>query len=200
MITRSRLLVREHIAALRDPLATLLEEDERIDCWAAELVQTFQHGGRLLAAGNGGSAAQAQHLSGEFVGRYREDRPAFSVIALHGEGSGLTALVNDFGIEEMFSRQVRAHGRPGDIFMALSTSGASGNLIAAAKTARAAGLRTWALTGPSGNPLAAACDDALCVPAPTTAAIQEIHLIVIHMLCEAFDAVLAGETWFAPRL
>ncbi|CAM5680972.1 D-sedoheptulose 7-phosphate isomerase OS=Streptomyces griseomycini OX=66895 GN=FHS37_002862 PE=4 SV=1 [Streptomyces griseomycini] len=104
-------------------------------------------GGRLLAAGNGGSAAQAQHLTAEIVGRYRDDRPPFSAIALHADTSSTTAIANDYGVDEVFARQVRAHGREGDVLMLLSTTGASANLLSAADAARAAGVRVWALTG-----------------------------------------------------
>lgn len=123
-------------------------------------------GGRLLAAGNGGSAAQAQHLTAELVGRYRTDRPPFSAIALHADTSSTTAIANDYGVDELFARQVRAHGRPGDVLILLSTSGASANLLSAAAAGRAAGLHVWALTGPAPNPLAAAADEAFCVAAP----------------------------------
>ena len=158
--------------------------------WGTELLRVLSGGGRLLAAGNGGSAAQAQHLTAELVGRYREDRAPFSALALHADTSSTTAIANDYGADEVFARQVRAHGRSGDVLMPLSTSGASANLLAAARAARRSGLRVWALTGPSPNPLAAAADEALCVPGGTTATIQELHLVAVHLLCTAFDAAL----------
>lgn len=192
MITHGPTRTVTHIDTLRDALSALSDEDERLHGWAATLAATLGRGGRLLVAGNGGSAAQAHHLAGELVGRYREDRAPFSAIALHGDGAALTAIANDYGIEEMFARQVRGHGRRGDILLLLSTSGASRNILAAARTGRHGGLRTWALTGPPGNPLVDVCDDALCVPAPTVAAVQEVHLVALHLLCEAFDATLSG--------
>jgi D-sedoheptulose 7-phosphate isomerase len=137
--------------------------------------------------GNGGSAAQAQHLTAELVGRYCDDRPAYSALALHAETSSLTAIVNDFGAEAVFARQVEAHGRPGDVLLALSTSGRSANVHAAVSAARAKGLTTWALTGPGPNPVANACQDALCIDAPATATVQEAHLVVVHLLCARFD-------------
>ncbi|GGZ32449.1 D-sedoheptulose-7-phosphate isomerase [Streptomyces poonensis] len=158
--------------------------------WGAQLARTLSAGGRLLAAGNGGSAAQAQHLTAELVGRYRTDRPAFSAIALHADTSSTTAIANDYGVHEVFSRQVRAHGRPGDVLVLLSTSGASANLLSAADAGRAAGLRVWALTGPAPNPLAAGSDETLSVEAPSPATVQELHLVAVHMLCAAFDAAL----------
>ena len=178
---------RDHVAALRTTLEALEAELARIDAWARHLARVLTTGGRVLAVGNGGSAAQAQHLTAELVGRYCDDRPAYSALALHSETSSLTAIVNDYGAEAAFARQVEAHGRRGDILVALSTSGRSGNVQAAAAAARAAGLTTWALTGPGPNPLAHACHDALCVPAPATATVQEAHLVIVHLLCARFD-------------
>ncbi|UGY91601.1 D-sedoheptulose-7-phosphate isomerase [Streptomyces gobiensis] len=158
--------------------------------WGEQLERVLTRGGRLLAAGNGGSAAQAQHLTAELVGRYREDRPPFSAIALHADTSSTTAIANDYGVDEVFARQVCAHGRDGDVLMLLSTSGASANLLSAARAARQRGMRIWALTGPSPNPLAAASDTALCVPGTSTATVQELHLVAVHMICTAFDGKL----------
>lgn len=181
-----------HLAALRAPLAALDGELARLDRWGAQLAAVLLGGGRLLAAGNGGSASQAQHLTSELVGRYRDERVPLSAIALCAEGPAVTAIGNDYGVEEMFARQVRAHGRPGDVLVALSTSGRSANVLAAVEAARAGGLTTWALAGRPGTPLALACDDALCVDSAHTATIQEVHLITIHLLCEAVDASLEG--------
>jgi D-sedoheptulose 7-phosphate isomerase len=183
-----------HLAALRAPLAALDGELARLDRWGAQLAAVLLGGGRLLAAGNGGSASQAQHLTSELVGRYRDERVPLSAIALCTEGPAVTAIGNDYGVEEMFARQVRAHGRPGDVLVALSTSGRSPNVLAAVEAARAGGMTTWALAGRPGTPLALACDDALCVDSAHTATIQEVHLITIHLLCEAVDASLEG-TW-----
>jgi D-sedoheptulose 7-phosphate isomerase len=182
---------RRHLAELERPLRALRDEAPRIERWGYELALVLRDGGRLLAAGNGGSAAQAQHLTAELVGRYRDDRPPFSAIALCAEPSSVTAIGNDYGIEEMFARQVRAHGRPGDVLLALSTSGTSPNVLAAAAAAADCGMRTWALTGAPGNPLAGCVDDCLCVDTPHTATVQEIHLISIHLLCAAVDEALA---------
>ena len=151
----------------------------------------FAAGGRLLAVGNGGSAAQAQHLTSELVGRYRDDRPPFSAMALHAETSSLTAIMNDYPPEEVFARQVRAHGRRDDVLIALSTSGRSANVLAAVHAARELGITTWALTGRPLNPLMEAVDDAVVVDAPYTATVQEVHQIVVHLLCAAVD-VAAG--------
>ena len=147
-------------------------------------------GGRLLVAGNGGSAAEAQHLAAELVGKLRDDRAPLSAIALSAETSSLTAIGNDYGFDEVFARQVRAHGRPGDILLLLSTSGASPNLLAAARAGREVGLRCWAFTGPAPNPLADACDEVLAVPSADPQVVQELHLVSAHVLCEYVDRAL----------
>jgi D-sedoheptulose 7-phosphate isomerase len=184
---------RAHLAALRRPLAALENDVERVDAWGGHLARVLLAGGRLLAAGNGGSAAQAQHLTSELVGRYGDERQPFSALALHAESSCLTAIGNDYGPEEAFARQVRAHGRPGDVLIALSTSGRSANVLAAAAAAEEGHLTTWALTGPAPNPLTERTDDAVSVDAPLTATIQEIHQVVIHLLCAAVDRVVRRE-------
>ena len=181
---------RAHLRALARPLAALEVEVERIDGWGRTLARVLAGGGRLLAVGNGGSAAQAQHLTSELVGRYRDDRPPLSALALHAETSAYTAICNDYGDEVGFARQVRAHGRPGDVLIALSTSGASANVLEAARAGAEGGLTVWALTGPGPNPLHRLSDDAVCVDAGATATIQEIHQVVIHLLCARVDAEL----------
>jgi len=191
---------RDHLAALMHPLAALDREVDRIDGWGLHLARVLGGGGRLLAAGNGGSAAQAAHLTSELVGRFRDDRPAYSAIALTAESSVLTAIANDYGAAECFARQVLAHGRAGDVLVVLSTSGSSRNVLVAAEAARARGMTTWALTGRAPNPLALQCDDAVCVDAPATATVQEVHQIVVHLLCAAFDvavgaAVASSDEW-----
>jgi D-sedoheptulose 7-phosphate isomerase len=158
--------------------------------WGRELAERLPAGARLLVAGNGGSAAQAQHLSAELVGRYCTDRQPLSAIALHAETSSLTAIVNDYGAEEMFARQVRAHGRPGDVLLTMSTSGRSRNLVCALDTARGLGVSTWAMTGRGPNPLARAAESALVVDSADTSTVQETHLVVVHLICEALDAAL----------
>ncbi|MDP8988295.1 MAG: SIS domain-containing protein, partial [Actinomycetota bacterium] len=182
---------RDHLAALAAPLAALESEVARIDGWGRQLAAVLVGGGRLLAAGNGGSAAQAQHLTSELVGRYRDERQALSAISLCVEASSVTAILNDYGIDDVFARQVRAHGRPGDVLVALSTSGHSRNVLAAADAARAAGLTVWALTGPAPNPLQERADDTLVVDAPATATVQEVHQVAVHLLCAAVDTSLA---------
>ena len=163
---------------------------EVADGWGTRLASVLDRGGRLLAAGNGGSAAQAQHLTAELVGRYRDDRPPFSAICLSAETSSLTAICNDYPAEELFARQVEAHGRPGDVLVVMSTSGTSPNIVAAAERARRCGLTVWAFTGRHPNPLAACADEALCVEATYTATVQELHLVGLHILCAALDREL----------
>jgi D-sedoheptulose 7-phosphate isomerase len=187
-----------HLAGLAAALLPYRLVAERLDRWGAELACTLGRGGRLLVAGNGGSAAEAQHLAAELVGKLRDDRQPLSAIALTAETSSLTAISNDYGYEEVFARQVRAHGRPGDILLLLSTSGRSPNLLTAAAAGREAGLRCWAFTGPVPNPLAEACTDVLAVPSPDPQVVQELHLVSAHLLCEYVDrtlpAVLGRET------
>jgi D-sedoheptulose 7-phosphate isomerase len=188
MIERTTFRVgHSHLAALQEPLAALDEDVDRLGAWGRHLARVLLTGGRLLAVGNGGSAAQAQHLTSELVGRYQDERPALSAIPLHGDSSSLTAIGNDYGAEEAFARQVRAHGRPGDVLIALTTSGRSPNVLAAVRAALDGGLVAWALTGPAPNPVCDAAEDAVCVDAPLTATIQEIHQIAVHLLCAAVD-------------
>ncbi|MGA5414536.1 D-sedoheptulose-7-phosphate isomerase [Streptomyces pseudogriseolus] len=184
---------RLHCRSLEDALDGLRRHGlPRIADWGGRLASVLAGGGRLLAAGNGGSAAQAQHLTAELVGRYRSERPAYSALALHAETSSVTAIGNDYGFDHVYARQVAAHGRPGDVLMLLSTSGRSANLIAAATAARRAGLQVWALTGHGPNPLMEAADESLCVAAASTATVQETHLVAVHLLCECFDAAVAA--------
>ena len=182
----------EHRTQLDEGMGALASRADLVESWGRQMATVLSGGGRLLAVGNGGSAAEAQHLTGELVGRFLEDRAAFSAIALCAESSSLTAILNDYGPEEVFARQVEAHGRPGDILVALSTSGRSPNVLAAAKRAHDKGLTVWALTGPEPNPLAGTADEVLAVPAGSTAAVQEVHLVAVHALCAAMDRALAA--------
>jgi type III pantothenate kinase len=180
-----------HADDLRSALAAAASGFARAEEWGARLGDRLRAGGRLLAVGNGGSAAEAQHLTAELVGRFETDRAPLSAICLHGDASSLTAIANDFGIEEAFARQVRGHGRRGDVLIALSTSGRSPNVLAAARAARECGLTVWGLTGPAPNPLADLCDEVVAFDTERTSTVQELHLVAIHVLCGAVDAVLA---------
>ena len=182
------MIVERHVNQLQHALVAATDELRVAGQWGRRLAQVLPNGARLLVAGNGGSAAQAQHLTAELVGRYVTEREPVSAIALHAETSSLTAIANDYGIEQLYARQVRAHGRPGDVCLFLTTSGRSPNILAAAEAARAGGLRTWAMTGPAPNPLLERVDDAITVQAAQTCTIQEVHLVALHILCEEFDA------------
>jgi phosphoheptose isomerase len=178
-----------HLAGLRAALDAL--DIGRLERWAEHLAGVLHAGGRLLAAGNGGSAAQAQHLVAELVGKLDGDRPPLSAIALSAETCGLTAISNDYGYEQVFARQVAAHARPGDVVMLMSTSGRSANVRAAAGAAADAGATAWAMTGPLPNPLARACADMIAVFSRDTQIIQEVHLTALHLMCARVDDVLA---------
>jgi D-sedoheptulose 7-phosphate isomerase len=186
-------LTQDHLAALATAAAEAVHAAGTVHGWGIQLATVLDGGGRLLACGNGGSAAEAQHLTGELVGRFRHDRRPYAAIALHTDTSAGTAIVNDYGPDELYARQVLAHGRPGDVLVAFSTSGTSSNVLAAAKAARDVGVTVWALTGPAPNPLAAISDDAICVEAATVATVQEIHLSLVHALCLSFDHALGVE-------
>ena len=187
---RERPPARAHLSSLRAALRALDDHCARLEDWGTRLSDVLLGGGRLLAAGNGGSAAQVQHLTSELVGRYRDDRPAFSALALHAETSAVTAIANDYGAAAIFARQVEAHGRPGDVLVAMSTSGSSRNVLAAVDAAFRRGMTTWGLTGRGPNPLVACCDEYVCVDAPATATVQEVHQIVVHLLCAAVDVTV----------
>ena len=187
---------REHIGALVGALSVL--DTRLLDDWGQRLCAAQRRGGRLLVAGTGGSAAQAWYLAAEFTGKSTPDRRPFSALALHSETSMVTAVANGHGYDEVFARQVRAHGRSGDVLLALSTSGHGRNLLRAVSAAKAGGLVTWCLTGPAPNPLADACDEAVCVyPAGAralslTATVREAHQVALNLICLAFDAAVAG--------
>jgi D-sedoheptulose 7-phosphate isomerase len=187
---RYRAAGRAHLDDTRRALAALERELPHLEQWGRLVAATLSAGGRVLAAGNGGSAAHAQHLTSELVGRYDRDRPAYSAIALHAETSALTAITNDFGAHECFARQVRAHGREGDVLVALSTSGASPNVLAAVAAAHEVRVTALALTGPLPNPLAETAHDFVPVHASTTASVQEAHQVLVHLLCEAIERAL----------
>ena len=158
-----------------------------------ELVtETFKKGQKVLLCGNGGSAADAQHTAAEWVTRYKGDRKALPAIALTVNTSDLTAIGNDYGFDDLFSRQVEAHGQSGDLLIAISTSGNSANVVKAVDTAKNNGLKTLGLTGQSGGKLKSLCDICLCVPSHETARVQEAHTTIMHAMCEHVDKVLFG--------
>ncbi|MDG4788353.1 SIS domain-containing protein [Micromonospora sp. WMMD1102] len=183
-------LLDSHLAGLASALLPYRTAAARLARWGDELARLLAGGGRILVAGNGGSAAEAQHLAAELVGKLRDDRAPLSAIALCAETSSLTAIGNDYGFDEVFARQVRAHGRPDDVLLLLSTSGRSANLVRAARAGRELGMRCWAFTGPTPNPLADACTEVLAVPCPDSQVVQELHLVSAHVLCGYVDAFL----------
>jgi D-sedoheptulose 7-phosphate isomerase len=179
----------DRLTELSAAVRGLRNETERFERWGALLAKRLGDGGRLLAAGNGGSAAEAQHLTAELVGRFDRDRPPFAAIALHADTSSLTAIGNDYGYADVFARQVYAHARPGDVLVLLSTSGRSENLLRAAQAGRDCDATVLAMTGPRPNPLADLADDTLAING-CTATVQEAHLVATHLTCAAFEAAL----------
>ncbi len=160
---------------------------------AQMLAGVFQAGGKVLLFGNGGSAADAQHLAAEFVNRFQIERPPLAALALTTDTSILTAVANDYDFLQVFAKQVRALGRPGDLALGLSTSGNSPNVVEGLKAARELGLKTLALSGRDGGPVAAAAELALIVPSRNTPRIQEVHITIGHVLCDLVDFILYPE-------
>lgn len=150
-------------------------------------------GGRLLIAGNGGSAADAQHIAAELTGRFQRERRPFPSIALHANGSALTAIGNDYGFDHVFARELAAHAREGDVLLAISTSGNSRNILLAIEAARGLKVATIGLTGESGGAMRMKCDLCLCVPSKSTPRIQEMHITIGHTICELVEKRLAEE-------
>ena len=174
------------------------EQGEMVVAAARRLAEVFRNGGKLLLFGNGGSAADAQHLAAEFVNRFLVERPPLAALALTTDTSILTAVANDYDFLQVFARQVQALGRPGDLAWGLSTSGDSPNVVAGLKKARELGLSTLALSGRSGGPVAQAAELALIVPSRDTPRIQEVHITIGHVLCDLVDFILYPEK-FADR-
>ena len=160
------------------------------------ILASVTSGGKVLACGNGGSAADAQHFSAEFVGRFERERPELGAIALTTDSSIITAIANDYDFNSIFSRQVRALGQPGDVLLAISTSGNSGNVLAAIEAAHQRDMVVVALTGRGGGKIGQALRDTdvhVCVPHERTARVQEVHILTLHCICDGVDAQLMGE-------
>jgi phosphoheptose isomerase len=158
--------------------------------WGHRLVAVFDRGGKLLVGGNGGSAAEAQHLTAELVGRFVEERRPLPAIALHSETSSVTAIANDFGYDTVYARQISAFAGRRDVVLLLSTSGKSQNLLEAVAAARDSGATVWAMTGPRPNPLADLAEDVIAVDSDDSCVVQEVHLVVVHLVAAAVDAAL----------
>lgn len=169
-----------HERARASTLAAVIEA-------AAAIQQALAGGGKLLTFGNGGSAADAQHLTAELVGRFQRDRRGFAALALTTDTSTLTSVANDYGFDRIFARQVEALGRPGDVVVAISTSGESPNVLNGVEQAKAQGLRTIALTGRSGGPVGRLADVHVNVGEESTARIQEVHRTLIHAICQLVE-------------
>lgn len=187
---RDRLTARK--AGLGEALDRLYADTDRIAAAATMLSTALAMGNKVLVAGNGGSAADAQHFAAELVGRFKRERDAWPVLALTADTAILTAVGNDYGFSHVFARQVRAFARPGDLLVAFSTSGQSENVIAAAAAAQAQGARVLAMTGARSSDLAAIADLAIGVAASETDLIQELHTIVFHLLSDVVETELAG--------
>ncbi|HUA24714.1 MAG TPA: D-sedoheptulose 7-phosphate isomerase [Steroidobacteraceae bacterium] len=178
--------LEEHMEVFRrlSPLASVIQQTGRV------LAATLSAGGKLLLCGNGGSAADSQHIAAELSGRFLKDRRPLAAVALSTDTSALTCIANDYGFDEVFSRQVVALGRKGDCLLAISTSGNSRNVLRAAEVARAAGIQVIGLLGRDGGALRALCDTAIVVPSATTARIQEAHIFIGHTLCAMVEEAM----------
>ena len=187
--------ILKHLARSREALeraaqdAALLDTAQKI---AQGMTRALRAGNKILIAGNGGSAADAQHIAAEIVGRYKKDRPAYAALALTTDTSALTSIGNDYGFEQIFARQIEGLGRRGDVLLALTTSGRSPNILASLKVARKMGLVTVGFTGIKGSALASLCDHLLVAPSDDTAIIQQIHLTLAHGICDAIERALTG--------
>ncbi|HOK79863.1 MAG TPA: D-sedoheptulose 7-phosphate isomerase [bacterium] len=183
----------EKIFLEHQQLANFLKEQEftiKIDRVARILVSTLKKGKKILVCGNGGSAADCQHLAGELVGRFQMERRPVPCISLTTNTSIITAIGNDYSFDKVFSRQIGATGNKGDALILISTSGQSSNIIDAAKTAKKSGIKTIGLTGSSPNPLSEIVDICIAVPSTSTPRIQEIHSVIIHILCHIIEQEL----------
>jgi D-sedoheptulose 7-phosphate isomerase len=178
--------LQEHLSLFRT-LSGLAESIEEAAEW---IVQALLKGNKLMLCGNGGSAADCQHLAAEFTGRFVKDRKPLAALALSTDSSALTCIANDYSFDEVFSRQVLGLGRTGDCLLAISTSGNSRNVIRAAEAARSMGIRTMGLLGRDGGLLRGLCDLAVVVPSTTTARIQEAHIFIGHTLCAMIESRL----------
>jgi D-sedoheptulose 7-phosphate isomerase len=178
----------EHQAVAKS-LASLTETvSKSVDLIAASL----EKGGLLMVAGNGGSAADAQHIAAELTGRFMLERKALRALALHGNSSSLTAIGNDYGYDRVFARELSAHARPGDVLLAITTSGNSANILRAIEAAREAKVSVVGLTGETGGKMRAACDLCICVPSNATPRIQEMHITIGHAMCELLEERLTA--------
>lgn len=196
MESKLRQMVEDELAASAVAVAAVhadVSYRERLVETAHLFVHRLSAGKTLLFAGNGGSAADAQHIAGELVSRFHFDRPGLAAIALSTDSSILTCIGNDYGFDRLFARQVEAIGRPGDVFVGISTSGNSPNILRAIESARERGLTVVGLGGRSGGKMGSMCDIFLGAPADTTPRIQECHLVSYHLLCALVESLMFGD-------
>ena len=184
---------RDLLAAAAASMAALPETAQEVAIAAGLIEKALRSGGKALFCGNGGSAADAQHLAAELLGRFLLERAPLPAMALTANSSAMTAIGNDYGFDNVFSRQVRGLGRAGDVLVGISTSGRSRNVAAAFSAAQEGGLVTIALTGAEGGPIAEAADVAIRAPATSTPRIQEMHITIGHTICELVERALAAE-------
>jgi D-sedoheptulose 7-phosphate isomerase len=180
--------------ALRTVLSQVAANSHGVARAAAIIVEAIASGHFILVCGNGGSAAEAQHFAGELVGRFRREREPWPVLALTADSAVLTAVANDYGYDTVFARQVAAFGHPGDVLVAISTSGKSANVVNAAALARNRGMSVIAITGREPNQLGPVSDVAIAVPAVETALVQEVHTVLVHLISEIVEASLADQS------
>lgn len=183
-------LARERMRASADVHSALVELAGEVAALADAVVAAYRRGGKLLLFGNGGSAADAQHIAAEFVGRFERERDSLPAIALSVNTSAVTAIANDYGYERVFERQLRGLGVEGDAALAISTSGGSANVLAALRTARSMGMTTLGLSGAGGGSMPELCDHCVVVPSDDTPRIQEGHILVAHVMCELVERAL----------
>ena len=179
--------IEAQISECREMVTALTALAEPIDAAARGLVDVLRSGGKVLTAGNGGSAAEAMHMAEELLGRFRSNRRSLPGLALTADGTALTCIGNDFGYDALFRRQIEGLGQPGDLLVLFSTSGRAPNLAAAAAEARTRGMRIMTLLGRDGGALAGVADFELIVPSSTTERIQEAHLLILHILLDAVE-------------
>jgi D-sedoheptulose 7-phosphate isomerase len=184
--------VRDQIESARAVIDSLTTQESQIAQIADLCVTALRGGKKLLTCGNGGSATDAMHLAEELVGRYRGSRKSLPALALAADASVLTCIANDFGYEEVFARQVAAHGRPGDVLVAFSTSGKSENILRALRAARASGVTTVGFLGKGGGAAKDLCDHAVVIASDASERIQEAHTVLLHILCEAAEKAFEG--------
>ncbi len=186
-----RITVSQITADARRALETLERQSDAIEAFADAVVRVLRAGGKIMTAGNGGSAAEALHLAEELVGRYHRARRPLAALSLVADPTALTCISNDFGFDVVFARQIEALGRPQDALIVLSTSGRSSNIVTALDAARGIGMRTLGLLGPPDSPAHRLCDLAITVDGHAAARVQELHLLVIHFLLERVDSEFA---------